>query len=369
MSKRGTSIEDAIYEAALVPDLWPDVLDQIATLATSKGAVAFCVGDAVRWTSSPGIHDDMTTFVTGGWLGRNTRVSEGMRNGVFGAHRFVVDEDIYGGDHYVADPMYAELFLPLGYGRSAGAGMILPHGDALVISVEKSFASGPVPPPALSDLDRLYPHLMRAAMVGGRLAFERLKSAVDTLAKLGMPAVAVDAGGRAIVGSPLWDSASADWTTAGRDRLVLHDANANRQLAAALDRATLAENGVGSIALRQRSGARAILQVIPVRRTANDLFARAAAVLVLSAPRDRGLAGLEVVQSLFDLTPAEALVAMGVANGRAPKDIARDTGKSVATVRNQVKAVMRKTGVNKAIELTGLLVDAVRHVPPGEGGS
>jgi DNA-binding CsgD family transcriptional regulator len=72
----------------------------------------------------------------------------------------------------------------------------------------------------------------------------------------------------------------------------------------------------------------------------------------------------EVIQGLFDLTPAEARVAHGIAAGRTAEELARALGISVETVRKHIAAVLAKTGLPRQAALVGLLAGSV---PPGLG--
>jgi DNA-binding CsgD family transcriptional regulator len=58
---------------------------------------------------------------------------------------------------------------------------------------------------------------------------------------------------------------------------------------------------------------------------------------------------------LFDLTPAEAGVAIGIAGGKRTLEIATDRGVKIETVRTQSKAALAKTGTQNQVELTALL--------------
>ena len=60
--------------------------------------------------------------------------------------------------------------------------------------------------------------------------------------------------------------------------------------------------------------------------------------------------------ALFDLTPAEARVARGVAEGLDLDALARARGVSVQTVRAQLKAVFRKTGTSRQNELAARIL-------------
>ena len=65
--------------------------------------------------------------------------------------------------------------------------------------------------------------------------------------------------------------------------------------------------------------------------------------------------GATVLQGLFDLTPAEAKVAKAIAHGDTSAAIAAASGASLATIRNQVAAVLAKTGLSRQADLVGLL--------------
>jgi DNA-binding CsgD family transcriptional regulator len=59
--------------------------------------------------------------------------------------------------------------------------------------------------------------------------------------------------------------------------------------------------------------------------------------------------------ALFDLTPAEAAVAVRVAAGMTPARIAAEHGVALATVRSQLGAVFAKMGVRRQAEVAGAL--------------
>jgi DNA-binding CsgD family transcriptional regulator len=74
---------------------------------------------------------------------------------------------------------------------------------------------------------------------------------------------------------------------------------------------------------------------------------------------------VELVQSLFDLTPAEARVARGLAAGKTLENIASDASVSLNTVRTHLHHVMEKTGCNRQAEVVALLTGIV---PPRAAG-
>lgn len=62
-----------------------------------------------------------------------------------------------------------------------------------------------------------------------------------------------------------------------------------------------------------------------------------------------------LLDALFDLSPAEARVARSLTEGEGVGNIAARTGLSEGTVRSQVNAILLKTGLNRQAELVGLL--------------
>lgn len=352
------ALVDDIYEAAVITERWPTVLEQLSGLAGAIGGVMFSASDHhYAWTASDTLRPEIEAFILGGWNRRNTRIDAALARGHVGRHEFIDDETLYSPDGPGDDPLYAEFFRPRGYGHSVGTAVALPHGDLLVISFERAGTAGRADRTVLDGMTALYPDIVRAAMLAGRLAFARVSGAVDMLTRVGLPTVAVDHRGRLVVASEGWDGDGLYWRAGMGDQVQLRDERAARHLRDILG--TVERNAVGaSIPVRDASGAHAtVLQIIPIRREANDIFQRAAAVLVLTLPRRGAFVSPTLIQSLLDLTPAEAMVAAALARGLAPKAIARETGKSVDTVCNQVKAVMRKTGCKRVTDLVLMLAE------------
>jgi DNA-binding CsgD family transcriptional regulator/PAS domain-containing protein len=67
-----------------------------------------------------------------------------------------------------------------------------------------------------------------------------------------------------------------------------------------------------------------------------------------------------VVAATWDLSPAETKVAMRLREGDTPQDIANALGLSLATIRSQMQAVLRKTSTSRQAEL----VSVMHGLPP-----
>jgi len=65
---------------------------------------------------------------------------------------------------------------------------------------------------------------------------------------------------------------------------------------------------------------------------------------------------LDELASVYRLTPAEAQVAVSIANGISPSDIASSNEVAISTVRSQLKAVFLKVGVNTQAGLAKVIL-------------
>jgi DNA-binding CsgD family transcriptional regulator len=348
-------LENAIYEAAIIPEKWVDVLQKISDVGEGRGAVMFSVTQwKTQWESSPGIRPAMIEFINGGWAARNTRMVNGMRKGLHFNPKFHTEADLYDPGERETDPFYLDFCLPHDMGASAGSVVHLPEGDMINFSVEKAIVDGPMTASALARLDSLRPHLARSAMLTARLGFEYVRTAVETLAQLGFAAAAVGGQGKVLVANELFQVESAPWTTRLEDRIALKDKAAALLLQTTLE--TIAgSGGVRSIALREQDmPVRHVLHVIPVRRLARDIFTNAVAILVISTANEK-VGSASLLQVLFDLTPAEANLARQIGMGRSIDNIAAQDNRSKFTLRTQLKTVLNKTGCSRQSDLAHVL--------------
>jgi DNA-binding CsgD family transcriptional regulator len=356
------AFEADIYEAALVPERWPMVLDRLGAISGAAGAVLWSRRElSSAWLASPGVQEVMQRYVEEGWIERNTRYESGMAKGFDLVPRFFTEEDFFGNNPFADAPFFADFLIPAGVGWSAGTSVTLPE-DLLVLSIERAWADGPVPQDALAALDRLRPHLARSALIAGRLAFEQTRTAVEALAHLGFAAAAISRSGKVLLANQEFETdKTGAWRIGASDRLVLSSETADTLLKDTVARLGTT-TGVRSIPIRPIAGAKleAVMHVVPVRGAAHDLFSRAGAILVVT--RSTGAkAGPDLIQALFDLTPTEALIARRLTAGETAEEIATATEKSILTIRTQLKSVLAKTGARRQSELVQLLA---RLVPP-----
>jgi DNA-binding CsgD family transcriptional regulator len=175
---------------------------------------------------------------------------------------------------------------------------------------------------------------------------------------LGIPALVFDETGRVLSANGLIEALPHYLRWQAFDRISLNDRRAQRLLQEAIAALNSGQPGGGVRSFPMRSAeanAPMVAHLIPIRLSARDIFVRCAAILALTPVTRPQAPPVELVQSLFDLTPAEARVARSIACGRTAEDIAEDGGVSLNTVRTHVRGVLEKTGCNRQAEVVALL--------------
>lgn len=162
-----------------------------------------------------------------------------------------------------------------------------------------------------------------------------------------------------------------DGLFATRDGLRAERQNESDLLARTVLEAASKSNGIDLSARRiveVSRRTRPALQVVvsPIRNQAIDTSQRVAAVAFVNDPLQRRRPPQDELRICYGLTPAECRVALLLADGRSPREIAQMIGVSFNTVRSQIKSVFSKAGVKRQGELIRLLLD---HAGPVINGN
>jgi DNA-binding CsgD family transcriptional regulator len=348
-------ILDKIYEAGVMPELWPGVLEEFCRIGNVRGGLLFALrDDNITWTASKDFSEFAAGYFERDYATRNQRTARLLARDHSG---FVTDTDVFTAEEWEADPIRQEYFVPHGYGWGVGTHITVPTGDLLIFHGERWLTDGPVSADAVARLDQLRPHLARAALMSARLSFEHLVGAMEALDMVGIPAAVVDSRGQAIVTNGLLDELTPHAIQSLPTRLALANSSADALLATAIAALPSRRQDVPQ-SVPVPAGHRhppMIVHVHPLRRSARDIFVNAAAVLLVTPVTTSEMPSNEVIRGLFDLTPTEARVARSLGGGATIGGIAAASGASVATVRSQVRSVFAKTGIHRQSELVGLL--------------
>jgi len=349
------ALVDRIYESAFVPALWPEVLDELAGLVDARGAQLFAVRESVMsWVTSAALTETFQSYLDGGWFAQCTR-----RICLFSQNqpRFLVEHDFWTAEQLDENPIYRDFFRPRGLGWSASTGLAMPTRDNIVFTVERDYQRGPMEEGQVEALNVLRPHLARAGFIAARLSLQGAQTANSTLAQLGLPALLLDDTGAVIEANALMEEMPDLVHWRALNRIKLGDASADALLRTALAGIDGPQDtAVQSFAMRGLDGRAALVaHTVPVRRSAHDIFGRSCALLIFTPVTGRKAPPVELLRSLFDLTPSEARVARALATGDSLDEIAASGHVTRNTVRTQLQQVLEKMGCTRQAEVTALL--------------
>jgi DNA-binding CsgD family transcriptional regulator len=348
-------LKNRIYEAAIIPERWSEVLAATAQFAGAKDAVLIAARGTsfTRWLmSSPEFNDIVAAH--------SERYADNLRTSrLIGAQHagFLHDRDLITQDEIDREPVYQEFLIPRGYGSGVATTIVSPSGDNIIIHAEYGHTDGPEPG-IITGLDRLRPDFARAALLSSQLGLERARAMAEALGMLGLPGAVLRGAGKLYAANAAFEALMPGLIQDRRERLHLADHHTDQLLATALARISLPGHhaAVNSIPVAaSEGGVPHILHLLPIRGAAHDVFTQATALLVVT-PVDRiAVPTADMLQGLFDLTPAEARIARGIAGAQTVNALADAANVSRETVRTQLKAVLSKTGLNRQAELVALL--------------
>jgi DNA-binding CsgD family transcriptional regulator len=358
---------ERIYDAAIDAERWPDVLAELAAAADCAWAALLTRrSDAwLGWRISPSAAGEVDTYLRSEAAQRSITTER-----LFACDRagFATDQDLFLEDEYRADS-FVQWANAHGFHHGAATGIRLNTGDTAVFQVMRRSGERAFSPCELEPLDALQPHLARAAMLAARWKLERLRAAAEALALVGMAAVVLTADCRVMAANALAGDLGeyVIWRT--QDQLALVD----DMVSAKLRRQVIACARLGSAncassfpAWNGAHESAVVVHVIPLKGDRRELFDGGLALVLFTQVGSPVVPNVELVRELFDLTAAEARVAVQLAAGRSIEEVACAHQVSRSTVQSQTKSILQKVGAHRQSELVARLGIA-KPIPPRDG--
>ena len=357
MAVPDTTLTDQIYEASIIPEYWPKTCDMIASMVGgfSASIITSDLHSNYRWVSSGCVQDDMERFSKKAFEYRNVRFERHVEQQPFS---FARDVDMMTSQELEEDGIYNDFLRPIGIGSTMGHVVQEPSGHLIIFDILRRDTVGGFTPEDVGTMNAVKADLARAALMSSRLAFKEAENITKTLESLGLPALVVGERGLVISHNSLLATLGTRVRIGARDRMSLSDSRSDKILQACLD-----ELSIVSVAPTQSIPVAAtedapplVIHILPVKRDARDIFAKASYVLIFTTVGTTRAPDLRVLSGLFDLTPGEAKVAREVAMGHSLDEISRRTNLTLSSVRTYLKLIFSKTGVTRQAELATLLV-------------
>jgi DNA-binding CsgD family transcriptional regulator/PAS domain-containing protein len=350
-------------EAAAVPALWPDVLQELAEACSGGFALAMPVRglEPLGPVSSTEGGDYFYDFQTR-WQAPelNTRMSRCMAMVKRGWRGILTENDAFTSEELARDPFQQEFVRPHGYWSYAGAIVATAPGMALPISIQRSLKLGPYSRDEIQLMNKLFEHLRVAGTFAARIGMASNARIADAFSG-SQPMALLGRDGSVVHMNARFERLLGSGLQIKEGHLTSGHPDANRALAVALGKAIRHDGQLRepltAVILPRQDGLRPLVaHVLPVVRSANDVLHLVAAIVTLTDLDAVDAAPVAtILEQAFGLTPAEARLASQIAAGRTLAEIARQQGIGRETVRSQLKAVFEKTGTARQAELALLL--------------
>jgi len=341
--------------AALTGGNWENAIERLAFAAGARGGALMRNNKDYKVASvicSPEIRDPVKNFIAGDIPPPSRQTRLDFRHG----DGFRFDYDDYTEEDLARDPYYQEFLRPIGFFWHAAVALDAEDGENVALSLKRPLKTGPYQPEDARLLNTIVPELRAAVRIARHVLSAEGAGAARLLQRRGSAVFELDFWGRVLRTHLFADSPQAPLHVV-RGRLVAADRLVQPALEQAIARAVTPPGSPGTVALSDANGERRYLQTVSVTGAARDIFRATAAVAVLidrQRPKQGGVDYL-AIRDAFSLTDRETDVALMLANGLSPAEIARQLRIQVDTARDHLKSIFEKTETNRQAELVALL--------------
>ena len=276
-------------------------------------------------------------------------------------------EDILDDQELMTSNYYLHYLQPINLFRILGVDTAEPGGMMARLRFSRQHTESAFTPQDRRLLELITPHLRRAIQIYAKL--NRMTSERDVYAgavnQLSVATIILDEQGRLLNSNAVARAllAQEGGLSLRAEHLSIEGRDINKELQQALDVIIKAQqSGATSVvrALRVprpagRSDLGLVVRPVPASRWSEGQSSPCAAVFI-SDPDLQESASQQVIGDLFELTPAEAKLAILLARGMSLAQVSAAQNISQHTVRAQLKSIFAKTGVSRQAELLRLVL-------------
>jgi DNA-binding CsgD family transcriptional regulator len=250
-------------------------------------------------------------------------------------------------------------------------------GDVGWLSVYRAEGGEPFDDEDVAFGNEIFPHVQRAMRIHSRLVGSRRErmALVEVMDRLPVGVVLIDPKRQPVSTNRAADRilAVADGIAMGRNGPYATEHRDNDALQKLLASALHPEagkeiEGGGFVAISRPSGRRAYaVMVTPLLAAPPDSTSGDAVVsLWIADPESGSISATEVLESLYQLTAAEAELVRLLSQGFSLDEAARERGVTINTARSQLKQVFSKTDTRRQGELMRLVLTGVASIRESE---
>ena len=370
----------AIYEAALDPTHWRQVLLHLCAITDAKDCNLIFHDMLNRQRNdilAPSFTTDMRDEYLSLYIDADMKWSRPLSGGMDGSGLFCVSQsqEILGTarDEVQDSALRSYYGTTLQYADQAGCFLLHTNYSTSVLAVNRPLSAPVFEPEILQLLRRLNPHLQRSIRIHHQLtsARDNYRKLHETLEKTAAGLLLLNAdgcilfanreGARILEQHPVFVIGSGGrlQTASSKDNLRLQKLidNANT----AREKIDILQPNEISMALHHAQRTHPIkISVLPLKDSGLDTslsYESATVVVFLTDPERRWTISNDYLHHAYTLTAAECSVSQALIDGAKPRAIAEQRGTSEETTRWQIKEILQKTGTHSQVELTRLLLN------------
>lgn len=228
------------------------------------------------------------------------------------------------------------------------------------VALQRSIEQGPYSKDELETLAALSTPLSAAGAMTSALGFARADAAAQAFQVSGTPVVLLGRQGYVLSANAAAEALFGSDLDIKLKRLRSADANANSALDQALKSVySSIANSVppqSPVVLPRRGRLPLLAYVMRLPKLTVDVLAPCQAAILLHDPEASAAPRADVLRLVYGLSPAEAKIAVLLAEGLTIADASEDLRISALTGRNQIGAAMSKMGVSRQAELVAAVL-------------
>lgn len=364
-SERLSVLIGRIYDAALNPASWVDVLNQTARFVGGPAAGLYC-RDADKLPDivyNSGIDPRYVQLFVDTYAKLDPTAT-----GYFFAklEEPTSTADVMPYDEFLQTRFYKEWVRPQGLVDTVHVMLERSAKGAAAFVVFRHERDGLVDDETRQRMRLVVPHVRRATLIGKTLELKEVQEAnfVDAVDSISAAIFLIDAIGRVVHANAAGHAmlSAADILRTEGERIIATDPQADRALADIFVAAGEGDAAIGvkgiAVPLNAIDGARCVAHVLPLtsgaRRRAGATYAAVAALFVHRAALETP-SPPEAIAKSYRLTPMELRVLLAVVEVGGVPEVAEALGIARTTVRSYLRQTYDKTGVNRQADLVKLV--------------
>jgi len=355
-----------IYDAALDPALWPQVLPKSAQFVGGRAASLFSK-DAASKSGDVAYDCGIDPYYRQLYFDKYIKLDP-LTIGHFFAEveQPVAVADIMSYDEFLETRAYQEWGRPQGLVDVLNVALDKTATSAAMYCVFRHARDGRVDEQMRRRMRLIVPHLRRAVLIGKVIDLKTAEadSLADSVDGISAAMFLVDASTRIVYANASGHAMLAQGSVlrAVGGKLLTKDASAEQALNEVCAMAERGDAAVGAkgiaIPLTAIEGTRYVAHVLPLtsgaRRRAGATYAAAAAVFVHKAALDTP-SPQEVIAKLYKLRPTELRVLVAIMQVGGVSEVAETLGIAESTVRTHLLRLFAKTGAKRQSDLIKLV--------------